>query len=80
MSSNEWEENRPAEGDTVRISWAKWYTEIIGVKSTIGVFLRYASGKMIIDIGDRIVWIEGNSIDVLRLNQIRYDRTGKNKG
>jgi hypothetical protein len=54
---NNWVESRPEPNDTVRISWSDWMKR----NDTVGVFLRYHSGYMIIDIGSGYVYIDSLS-------------------
>jgi len=61
-----WEERKPKEGETVRISWATWYSKIKRQRTTIGVFLRYGGDRMIIDIGDQQIHLNyDSSLEVL---------------
>jgi hypothetical protein len=50
-----WIEQRPNEGDTVKVHFSEWTK--MGTK--IGVFLRYFDGKAIIDFGGRKLYLDG---------------------
>lgn len=61
-----WEERSPREGETVRITWARWYAALVKQQTAVGVFLKYSGGRLIIDLGDRNVWlIDSTGIEVL---------------
>ena len=52
-----WVEQRPKEGDIVKVHFAEWTK--IGTK--IGVFLKYFHGKVIVDFGDRKLYLDGGT-------------------
>ena len=52
-----WIEQTPKEGDTVKIVWSDWMER----NDTIGVVDRYSQNRIIIDVGDRMVWLDSHS-------------------
>ena len=55
-----WEERTANPGETVKITWSAWMNK----RPTIGIFLRSSGGRAVIDLGGRLVWLEGNSFEV----------------
>lgn len=53
---------------TVKIIWAEWYADMIGQKTTVGVYEGFR-GKHAIDIGDRFVLLdEWGNLEVYEAN------------
>lgn len=51
-----WVERSPKHGEMVKIIWADWFADIIGQRTTVGVYDMFHSTQgYSIDIGDR--WI-----------------------
>lgn len=44
----------PFEGETIKIEFAKW----TGIRTKIGIFLRFHDGNAIIDLGDRKIYLD----------------------
>lgn len=49
-----WEEKQAKEGETVKITFAEWTER----NPRIGVVDRFSNGKIVIDIGDRMLWLD----------------------
>ena len=54
VNKAKWEERRPIEGETVKVDFASWTK--LGTK--IGVFLRFHSGRAIVDFGSRLMYLD----------------------